>query len=79
VTNVLRHSDANRCHISMRGDEESCTLSVSDNGNSDAAIEPGNGLKGMRERVEARGGELHWQQNEDGFQLLISLKAEASA
>lgn len=78
VTNVLRHSDANHCRISMSGDEESCTLSVSDNGSKDTSIEPGNGLKGMRERVEARGGELHWQQNGDGFQLLISMKAEAT-
>ncbi len=79
VTNVLRHSDASHCRISMRGDEACCTLSVCDNGSKHATIEPGNGLKGMQERVEARGGALHWQQNEEGFQLQISLRAEAAA
>ncbi|NKB32678.1 MAG: hypothetical protein GKR91_06235 [Pseudomonadales bacterium] len=79
LTNVLRHSNADRCSISMSGNEAGCTLSVSDNGSADSTIEPGNGLKGMLERVRARGGTLDWQQNEDGFQLSVTLNTAATA
>ncbi len=75
VTNVLRHSNADHCRILMTGDEERSTLSVLDNGSSVTKIEPGNGLTGMRERVQAQGGELSWQQDEQGFQLHITLSA----
>ena len=75
VTNVIRHSDANHCRIEMQSDESNFTLSVSDNGKAVDNIEPGNGLKGMAERVNALGGELNWQRNDDGFQLTVSLGA----
>jgi len=76
VTNVLRHSDADHCRISVSGDGESWTLSVCDNGTGKPPIEPGNGLKGMRERVTAKGGELHWQQYDNGFELRVLLRAK---
>lgn len=79
VTNVLRHSNADRCQISMSGNDADCTLVIRDNGSSYSTIEPGNGLTGMRERVEDRGGELNWQKDDKGFQLQITLRAEASA
>lgn len=78
VTNVLRHSTADRCLISMSGDHRSCTLSISDNGKSEIEIKPGNGLKGMQERVQARDGDLSWQQNKDGFHLQIKLTTPAT-
>ncbi len=77
VTNVLRHSNGDRCQITMRGTPAQCSLSISDNGRRQASIEPGNGLKGMLERVRARGGDLVWQQNEEGFKLQVTLGAEA--
>lgn len=73
VTNVLRHSNADQCLIAMTGSTSNCTLLVSDNGKSAAEIVPGNGLKGMRERVRAKGGDLSWSQNAEGFQLRIEL------
>ncbi len=75
VTNVLRHSNADRCRIEMNKDDSSYTLSVSDNGKASGDIQPGNGLKGMEERVNAMGGELAWRQSEKGFQLTVSLGA----
>ncbi len=74
VTNVLRHSEANHCSIRLSGNDDACTLSISDNGQSQAAIEPGNGLRGMLERVTERGGELEWQQTDAGFQLKVTMK-----
>lgn len=73
VTNVLRHSDADSCRIVMTGSPESCTLSVIDNGHSKNNIEPGNGIKGMMERVKSRGGDIAWRQSEEGFHLNVTL------
>lgn len=75
VTNVLRHSNANHCRIELNSDDSKFTLSVTDNGKKSREIQPGNGLKGMEERVSVMGGELDWQQNEDGFRLTVSLGA----
>ncbi|MEV5570439.1 sensor histidine kinase [Spirillospora sp. NPDC052269] len=63
VTNVVRHSRANRCEIVVRrepgGRREpgSAVLSVTDDGTaSEAAFVPGNGLTGLAERIDAAGG-----------------------
>lgn len=53
VTNVVRHSRASRCVVRL----EEAALTVHDDGcGIDLARGPGNGLRGLRERVEAAGG-----------------------
>jgi signal transduction histidine kinase len=73
VTNVLRHSKAANCTINVSQIENSCVLTVTDDGSDTAVIEPGNGLKGMAERVNNYGGSLSWQQSSKGFDLTIQL------
>ena len=73
ITNVLRHSAATQCRIEVAGVGDKCILTVSDNGNSKLEIVPGNGLKGMTERVANNGGELSWQQTDGGFSLRVEL------
>jgi len=75
VTNVLKHSTADLCQIRLTGTEEECTLKVSDNGKAVEEVLPGNGLKGMDERVSASGGRLSWRQGSDGFSLQVQLPA----
>lgn len=53
VTNVIRHSRAARCTVTVTADR----LDVHDDGGG-VAGPPGNGLTGLRERVEAIGGVL---------------------
>lgn len=55
VTNVVRHSHAQHCRLRLARDNGSCVLEIQDNG-SGGAYSEGNGLRGMRERVEALGG-----------------------
>ncbi len=65
VTNVVRHAEADRCRIQIRTDTGGeLTLEVADNG---CGLKPtghrnfashGHGLTGMRERIEAIGGQL---------------------
>jgi len=57
ITNVVRHAGAKRCHVHFAQVNGSCTLSVADDGRGGYMIE-GNGLRGMRERIEALGGSL---------------------
>lgn len=58
VTNVLRHSRASRCDIEVRADVEESVLTIGDDGVG-GRVEPGNGLRGLAERLARAGGELH--------------------
>jgi two-component system sensor histidine kinase DesK len=55
VTNVVRHSHARNCRLRLARANGSCVLEIQDNG-SGGEYNEGNGLRGMRERVEALGG-----------------------
>jgi two-component system sensor histidine kinase DesK len=57
VTNVVRHAHATVCRLSLQQHGTWCELEVADNGRGGVA-EEGNGLSGMRQRVEALGGVL---------------------
>ena len=57
VTNIVRHADADRVEVELQADPRSLALSISDDGRG-SAIKPGNGLTGMRERIERLGGRL---------------------
>ncbi|NKE63256.1 sensor histidine kinase [Lentzea sp. PSKA42] len=54
VTNVLRHSEARSCTITLRGK----VLTMSNDGASPAGFRFGSGLTGLRERVSALGGSV---------------------
>ncbi len=57
TTNVIRHAGATRCHIRFYARDGSLLMEVEDNGRGgDAPF--GNGLTGMRERIQALGGVL---------------------
>jgi two-component system sensor histidine kinase DesK len=58
VTNVIRHSQAQRCVIRLSRDHGGVTeLEVSDDGTGSNPA-PGSGLRGLRERATAVGGQL---------------------
>jgi two-component system sensor histidine kinase DesK len=63
VTNIIRHAGATRCDVSLAEQEGTIVLRIADNGSlrGDAALRPGNGLTGMKERVAAIGGRLALQ------------------
>jgi signal transduction histidine kinase len=64
LTNVLRHSGAERAQIQVQGGA-AIILTVLDNGVGAAAAD-GNGIRGMRERASAVGGELSAGPRPDG-------------
>ena len=57
VTNIQRHARATLAEVSLVSTGDHVQLRIRDNGVGSAAV-PGNGLAGMRERVESRGGQL---------------------
>ena len=63
VTNVVRHAGASRCTITVSAER----LTVSDDGAGlDSATHPGNGLRGMRQRIAEAGGTLTLRATDPG-------------
>ncbi|WP_342316791.1 sensor histidine kinase [Lysobacter sp. FW306-1B-D06B] len=57
VTNIQRHARARNARVRLHTQGEEAVLHIEDDGRG-GAIAPGNGLSGMRERLEALGGRL---------------------
>jgi two-component system sensor histidine kinase DesK len=60
VTNVVRHAGARNCQVHLSSSDGNCLLEIQDDGQGGSSVE-GNGLRGMRERIEALGGSLQRQ------------------
>jgi two-component system sensor histidine kinase DesK len=75
ATNVIRHAAAKTCHIRFYAQDGSALMEVQDDGRGgDAPF--GNGLSGMRERIDALGGVL-LRDSGRGTRLLIRLPLKA--
>nr|CTQ98454.1 sensor histidine kinase [Kibdelosporangium sp. MJ126-NF4] len=67
VTNVLRHSDAQRCSVTLGRD----WVEITDNGTVTAETTAGHGLTGLTERLAAVSGTLeHGRAPDGGFRVL---------
>jgi len=71
VTNVVRHARAQTCRLRLEQQNDSCRLEIQDDGLGSSSAE-GNGLRGMRERVEMLGGTLQ-RTTASGTTLTITL------
>jgi two-component system, NarL family, sensor histidine kinase DesK len=60
VTNVVRHAQARHCSLRVARNNGACVLEIQDDG-CGAFTSEGNGLRGMRERVEALGGTFRYK------------------
>jgi two-component system sensor histidine kinase DesK len=69
ATNVRRHSGATGVTIRVRKESAAVVMEVADDGRGGRII-PGNGLNGMRERLDTVGGSLSLWPNPDGGTLL---------
>jgi two-component system sensor histidine kinase DesK len=74
VTNIIRHSGADRCTVEVLRrqtlDGPLLELSVTDNGSGGSGKGPGNGLTGLQERLRTAGGVLEAGRVERGFRLV---------
>jgi two-component system, NarL family, sensor histidine kinase DesK len=71
VTNIVRHAQAKHCRLRFISEDGHQRLLVEDDGEHTVARE-GNGLRGMRERIEALGGNMRLER-ESGTRLFIEL------
>ena len=76
VTNIVRHAEATACTLRLVTEDARYRLSIEDNGRH-PELREGNGLRGMRERIESLGGHLSLTR-EGGTHLLIDLPLRAS-
>lgn len=75
ITNVVRHSNASHCRVSLAREGNEIRLTVADDGNS-GAIREGAGLAGMRERLQQVGGEMSIESGR-GVTLTVRVPADA--
>jgi two-component system sensor histidine kinase DesK len=71
VTNILRHAHATECNLRLTQADGVCMLQIADNGCGALGTE-GQGLRGMRQRVEMLGGSLE-RTTSPGTTLTITL------
>jgi signal transduction histidine kinase len=58
ITNAARHGNAENIWIVLRRRDDRIELDMRDDGRGSGTVRFGNGLSGMRERIEALGGDL---------------------
>lgn len=71
VTNVVRHSGAGLCQLCLQRNKDHYRLEIADNGRGGSQVE-GNGLRGMRERLEALGGTME-RHSVHGMRIIATL------
>ncbi len=69
VTNVVRHANARNCRLQLAPRDGNCLLEIEDDGRG-GVMEEGNGLRGMRERIESLGGTVQ-RESVNGTKLTI--------
>ena len=82
ITNSVRHARARNLWISLQITPNSLLLSANDDGRGADEIEPGNGLLGMRERLEQLGGRLEIESSHGagfGLQAWMPLQTMAAS
>ena len=76
TTNVIRHSGARSCTITLTTGKPSATLTVVDDGHGGDPSSPGGeGIRGLRERAAAHGGGLSVSRSRRGFALRVEAPA----
>lgn len=76
LTNAIRHGRASVVDVRMlvKSRENRLYVRVSDNGRGSKTVAPGNGLSGIRERVESLHGDVAWETLPNrGFDLGVDL------
>lgn len=77
ITNIVRHACATTCRLSFATADNQRRLVIEDDGQH-AVSREGNGLRGMRERIESLGGHL-FLERDHGTRLLIELPLRETA
>ncbi|MCJ8311642.1 MAG: hypothetical protein HRU38_04085 [Saccharospirillaceae bacterium] len=82
LTNSLKHSSATKVCIEVLQISDEVTVKIHDNGglaqrNMEKKFTEGNGITGMRERIEKLGGQLIID-FKSGFKVMVNIPNEGS-
>jgi two-component system, NarL family, sensor histidine kinase DesK len=79
TTNVVRHSDARTCSITLQSTDGAVELEVADDGSTRPAGDGGAGLRGLAERAEKLRGTLEvGARRAGGFRVKLTVPLPAS-
>ena len=81
VTNIVRHAHATGCHVALLERDRTIHFTIEDNGLG-GQIREGNGLRGMRERVQSMAGSMKLTSLSNGgtnLELTLPLERESPA
>lgn len=76
LTNSIKHGKASEIIIKLCKLENDITLNITDNGIGCNKVTEGNGIKGIKDRIETLGGQLQYFSNKNGFNINISIPYE---
>ncbi|GAB3286121.1 sensor histidine kinase [Parahaliea aestuarii] len=76
LTNSLRHSGATLFSIELMETNGGLDLRLGDNGACTPPVQPGNGLRGLRERVAALDGHIAFRASPAGFETRVQLPGD---
>ena len=82
VTNIIRHAQATRAHVSIGEKEGQLHLSIADNGIGAQTLRRDGhyGVRGMQERAESHGGTIEFKASaEDGLQVQVVFPLKQSS
>jgi len=79
ITNTLRHAGARRSWVRMWRSGDHVNLEIHDDGRSEGELVEGNGLTGMRERIDHLRGTLTLGKLNDGLKLNVSIPFGSTA
>lgn len=71
--NTIKHAKATDIHVNMTRTDNGIELSVSDNGHTHSTQSSGIGMRTMKQRAAAIGGNLSIESNSDGTTVLLKL------
>lgn len=79
-TNTARHAGAHNLWLEISGDGDGLIFHARDDGRGTSEVAPGNGLKGMKERIERLGGRLEVASTPgNGFEVTASIPKSKGA
>lgn len=82
VTNIIRHAQATRAHVSIGEKEGQLHLSIADNGIGAQTLRRDGhyGVRGMQERAESHGGTIEFKASaEDGLEVQVVFPLKQSS
>lgn len=73
ITNAVRHGQAKECSVVLEVSESKIQITIQDDGKGTAEINPGFGMKHMRDRIHEHGGTTVFESTNEGFRVNVTV------